>query len=139
MASLFRRPSAKTVNLNLSEEEDDGHTSAYLSLLDPVYNVRAAGPRHRRTKSSPGGIYLDSTSRPWLAAAETSYWTGADRPPTRKLVKDPTSGSPRPLSSVELSGDDDGDKKPSKVKSGKGTVKRQIERLRELYRSAEKA
>ena len=51
-------------------------------------------------------------------------WTG-ERPPTRKLVKD-MNGSGRPSSSIELSG--------GNVEEKRGIVRRQIAKLKGLYR-----
>ncbi|KAK0729965.1 hypothetical protein B0H67DRAFT_638523 [Lasiosphaeris hirsuta] len=88
-------------------------------------------PRRRGKSSSwPYEANAAMASRPWLGAAEgRPSWTG-ERPPTRKLVKDPGSAG-RPSFSLELS-DSDGEK-------DKGIVRRQITRLKGLYyRRAEK-
>ncbi|KAL2181008.1 uncharacterized protein P884DRAFT_254946 [Thermothelomyces heterothallicus CBS 202.75] len=93
--------------------------SAYLSLLDPAASVQ----EQRREQSR--GKMADPPSRPWMAAAESrSSWAG-ERLPTRKLVKD-MNGAGRPSSSFELS-DSDADKE-------KGIVRRQLSKLKELYR-----
>ncbi|CCC10310.1 hypothetical protein SMACR_02886 [Sordaria macrospora] len=124
-------------SMPLSEQEnrdssDNHHDSAYSSLLDPM--VRAMEPpEHRRTKSTPGAWIQgfatsgqqDISHRTWLSTAERRpSWTG-ERPPPRKLVKDP-NGSGRPSFSVELS-DSNGEKE-------KGVLRRQLTRLRSFYR-----
>ena len=124
---------------------DPDHNSAYLSLLDhdhdpdndPDHDPKAdgSGPvqqrrpaRHRRLKSLPQEAMA---SRSWLTAAESRpSWTG-ERPPARKLVKENQNGSGRPSFSLELS--------DSEVDKEKGIVRRQIARLKELYRRAEKS
>jgi hypothetical protein len=94
--------------------------SAYSSLLDPGVSVTQQPSQQHRDRASP----LDYHSRSWLAVVENrASWTG-ERPPTRKLVKD-MNGS-RPSSSLELS-DTDAEKE-------KGIVRRQLARLKELYR-----
>ncbi|KAL0474359.1 hypothetical protein QR685DRAFT_549150 [Neurospora intermedia] len=123
-------------SMPLSEQEhhnssDNPHDSAYSSLLDPM--VRAMEPpEHRRTKSTPSGWMQgfatsgqDVSHRTWLSAAERRSSSTGERPPPRKLVKDP-NGSGRPSFSVELS-DSDGEKK-------KGVLRRQLIRLRSFYR-----
>ena len=123
-------------SLPLSEQENcdslhDHHDSAYSSLLDPMMRATEP-PEHRRTKSTPGawmqGLATsgqDIPQRTWLSTAERRpSWTG-ERPPPRKLVKDP-NGSGRPSFSVELS-DSDGEKE-------KGVLRRQLTRLRSFYR-----
>ena len=119
----------------LSEHDfayDNHHDHNHHTSEDPV--LAAPPPRrrqqHRRAKSSPtpagwAAGYEFSASRPWLSTAESrTSWTG-ERPPTRKLTKDP-NGSGRPSMSIELS-DSDGEK-------DKGIVKRGFEKLRDLYR-----
>jgi hypothetical protein len=123
-------------------QQDPDHNSAYLSLLDRDESehgrdecVTTGGPepaqqrrpaRHRRLKSLPQD---PMASRSWLAAAESRpSWTG-ERPPARKLVKE-QNGSGRPSFSLELSESD--------VEKDKGIVRRQIARLKELYRRSDK-
>ncbi|GAB1311682.1 hypothetical protein MFIFM68171_01892 [Madurella fahalii] len=97
------------------------HHSAYSSLLDSAAPTQQEPSGRTRSKSSLG----DHFSRPWLTAAESrSSWTG-DRLPTRKLVKD-MNGSGRPSFSLELS--------DTNAEKEKGIVRRQIARLKELYR-----
>ncbi|KAH8885710.1 hypothetical protein GQ53DRAFT_659286 [Thozetella sp. PMI_491] len=147
MSRLFRRPSTKVPSPHSDLETDAGQSypfgdpdpaSGYSSLLNdhdasdggespPAAQLQ--GHRHRRAKSSPAPAAWASAefaaSRPWLSTAEgRPSWTG-ERPPTRKLVKDP-NGSARPSMSIELS-DSDGEK-------DKGLVQRGIARLRGLYR-----
>ena len=112
------------------------HRQQQRTSEDPVLAAPPPRPRqqppqqHRRAKSSPtpsgwAAGYEFSASRPWLSTAESrTSWTG-ERPPTRKLVKDP-NGSGRPSMSIELS-DSDGEKE-------KGIMKRGFEKLRDLYR-----
>ncbi|KAK4042503.1 hypothetical protein C8A01DRAFT_33444 [Parachaetomium inaequale] len=95
--------------------------SAYSSLLDPSISAQDQPGGHSRGRTSPA----DYHSRPWLAAAEVRPSWNGERPPTRKLVKD-MNGSGRPSFSLELS-DSDNEK-------DKGVVRRQLARLRELYR-----
>ena len=153
MSRLFRRPSSKGVH---NREDDEDPNSAFSSLLDPVTTVRRTAapeqpekPPHRRTKSSPGLLTSSTTtdnpspslsSRPWLnlvVAERQTSWTG-ERPPTRKLVKDPGSGgSARPSFSHELSDQaDESDGKVDGKERGGGVrlVRRGVERIRELYR-----
>jgi len=123
-------------------QQDPDLNSAYLSLLDRDENEADHGEnlttgrsepaqqrrpvRHRRLKSLPQD---PMTSRSWLTAAEgRPSWTG-ERPPTRKLVKE-QNGSGRPSFSLELSDSD--------VEKDKGIVRRQIARLKELYRRTDK-
>ena len=118
---------------NRDSSENHHHDSAYSSLLDPMMRATEP-PEHRRTKSTPGawmqgfatsGQQQDISHRAWLSAAERRpSWTG-ERPPPRKLVKDP-NGSGRPSFSVELS-DSDGERE-------KGVLRRQLSRLRSFYR-----
>lgn len=124
-------------SMPLSEQEnrdssDKHHDSAYSSLLDPMMRATEP-PEHRRTKSTPSAWMQgfatsgqqDISHRAWLSTAERRpSWTG-ERPPPRKLVKDP-NGSGRPSFSVELS-DSDGEKE-------KGVLRRQLTRLRSFYR-----
>ncbi|KAK0655812.1 hypothetical protein B0T16DRAFT_384621 [Cercophora newfieldiana] len=126
---------------------DPDHNSAYRSLLDCDQdhdhdhdgnhdrNLTAGGSgsvqtrrpaRHRRLKSLPQDAMA---SKSWLAAAESRpSWTG-ERPPARKLVKE-QNGSGRPSFSLELSDSD--------VEKEKGIVRRQIARLKGLYRRTDK-
>ncbi len=96
--------------------------SAYSSLLDPgVSATQPPGGQRHRDRSSAG----EHHARSWLAVVEhRPSWTG-ERPPTRKLVKD-MNGSGRPSFSLDLS--DSGDDKE------KGLVRRQLARLKVLYR-----
>lgn len=116
--------------------DNQNHHHSHHASEDPVLAAPPPRPRqqpqqqHRRAKSSPtpaawaAGSEFSAT-RPWLSTAESrTSWTG-ERPPTRKLVKDP-NGSGRPSMSIELS-DSDGEKE-------KGIVKRGFEKLRDLYR-----
>lgn len=109
--------------------------SAYLSLLDQDHDdhdhdheLEIVGPdlvQQRRPARPP------QDGRSWFAAVETRQsWTG-ERQPTRKLVKEQHSGSGRPSFSLELS--------DSEVNKDKGLMRRQIARLRELYRRADKS
>jgi hypothetical protein len=123
-------------------QQDPDHNSAYLSLLDRDENEHGRDEdlapggsdaaqhrrpaRHLRLKSLPQDAMV---SRSWLAAAESRpSWTG-ERPPARKLVKE-QNGSGRPSFSLELSESD--------VEKDKGIVRRQIARLKELYRRSDK-
>ncbi|KAK4102981.1 hypothetical protein N658DRAFT_331048 [Parathielavia hyrcaniae] len=104
MSKLFR-----SRHTPLRSEPD--HCSGYSSLLDQPSQYRACAAEYH--------------SRWWLVAAENRpSWT-ADRPPARKLIKD-MNGSGRPSFSLELS-DSDAEKE-------KGIVRRQLARLKELYR-----
>lgn len=95
--------------------------SAYLSLLSPTVTVNEQPGNQPRVRASP----VEHHPRSWLAVVENRpSWTG-ERSPTRKLVKD-MNGSCRPSSSQELS-DSDAEKE-------KGVVRRQLSKLRELYR-----
>lgn len=143
MSRLFRGPSPKGVH---STEEDDPN-SAFSSLLNPAAatHALAQGPEqgklsHKRSRSSASlltaAAHDQLHSRPWLSLAvaeRTNSWTG-DRPPTRKLVKDPGSaGSARPSFSHELS--DHGEESCGAAKErGPGMMRRGLERIRELYR-----
>ncbi|KAJ9145563.1 hypothetical protein NKR19_g6057 [Coniochaeta hoffmannii] len=154
MSRLFRRPSSKGVH---RRQDDEDPNSAFSSLLNPVTTIhRTAAPEQpekpsrRRSKSSPVLLSTSSTatadiqspslsSRPWLnlvVAERQTSWTG-ERPPTRKLVKDPGSGgSARPSFSHELSNqaDESDGKEDGKERGGAGLVRRGVERIRELYR-----
>ncbi|KAL2269034.1 hypothetical protein VTJ83DRAFT_3880 [Remersonia thermophila] len=120
--------------------------SGYSSLLGPTTLAAEEQEYHEpgdddqaetRQLSSPetaAAFVVDPYhARPWWNAAERHpSWTGPDRPPPRKLVKDKDSsmnGAGRPSFSFELS---DG----SDTEGGKagGIVRRQIARLKELYR-----
>ncbi|KAL2131623.1 hypothetical protein VTI74DRAFT_4807 [Chaetomium olivicolor] len=93
--------------------------SAYSSLLDPT--TAQEGASQQLTGRAPPSEY---SSKTWLTAAENRpSWT-AERPPTRKLVKD--MNGYRPSFSFELS-DSDAEKE-------KGIVRRQISRLKGLYK-----
>lgn len=151
MPRLFRRPSSKGVPTSTAEEDDDPH-SVFSSLLNPVATATTHAPvrdrepgklSHRRTRSSPGLLLSAAQdqlhSRPWLSlvvAERQGSWTG-DRPPARKLVKDPGSaGSARPSFSHELSdhADESCGKEDAKDAGGAGMMRRGLERIRELYR-----
>lgn len=121
MSKLFRRPSSKVVP---APDPDLDPNSAYSSLLNPVSSHQHL-PQHRRTKSSPSGLRRSPDSRPWLLSAAVGSRTSGDRPPARKLVKEP-GGSSRPSFSLELP-DDDAEKE-------KGFLGRGIDRLKGLYR-----
>jgi len=96
-------------------------SSAYSSLLDPGVSVMQQPSQRHRDGTSAAEYH----SRSWLAVVENrSSWTG-ERPPTRKLVKD-MNGSGRPSFSLDLS-DSDGEKE-------KGIVRRQLARLKVLYK-----
>ncbi|KAK5663223.1 hypothetical protein OQA88_6641 [Cercophora sp. LCS_1] len=107
----------------------------FLSLLDPAdapdadTTDPAARPvrQHRRMKSLPAEVLA---SRAWLGATERRS-SGEQRQPPRKLVKE-MNGSGRPSFSHEIS-DSDAEKET------KGLVRRQIARLKEFYRRAEKS
>lgn len=114
MSGLFR---SRHSTVKFSQD----HHSPYSSLLDPTASTQQQPGGRARAKTSPA----DHLSRPWLATAENrSSWTG-ERAPSRKLVKD-MNGSGPPSFSIELS-DTDAEKE-------KGIVRRQIARLKELYR-----
>jgi len=120
MAKLFRsRNSAPRIDL-------DDHHLQYSSLLDPNVSIQQQpgfGGRNGTLLSA-----RESHSRPWLGAVESrSSWSG-ERPPPRKIVKDMNS-SCKPACSLALSDTDDGEKE-------KSLVRRQIERLKVLYRRA---
>ncbi len=125
-------PSSAYSSLLNDHDHDHDHDPSPSDLLSDPDAALPAGAqrwRHRRTKSSPAPAAWANpeftASRPWLSTAEgRPSWAG-ERPPTRKLVKDP-NGSARPSMSIELS-DSDGEK-------DKGIVKRGFERLRGLYR-----
>ena len=141
MSQLFRRPSSNAPK----DTSPADPISGYSSLLNPVSSIEPVEqPRHhyrrrRRhtgsssagwpslgmvTGSGSGGSHQDS--RPWLSAVEARpSWTG-ERPPARKLVKEPGSGSARPSFSVELSDSDD--------EKDKGFLRRSFGRLKDLYR-----
>lgn len=132
MSQLFRRPSPKAV---VDQESDTN--SGYSSLLGPSSSTyQSPERRHRRTKSTPvlaAGVLQDHHPRPWLSAAESqrsgrrTSSSAGERPPARKLVKEPGgAGSARPSFSLELS-DSDGEKE-------KGPIGRGIDRLKELCR-----
>jgi hypothetical protein len=122
ISRLFRRPSSKAA----TQPEPDPN-SAYSSLLDPVSPL----PQHRRTKSSLSGLRRQQDpSWPWLLNAAAGSRTSGERPPARKLVKDP-GGSARPSFSLELS-DSDAEKE-------KGIFGRGFDRLKELYRRGERS
>jgi hypothetical protein len=147
MSRPFRRPSSKDVHRRQEEEDPN---SVFSSLLKPVATIHTAAPDqqrekplHRRTKSSPGLLSTSQDqphSRPWLSlvvAERQTSWTG-ERPPTRKLVKDPgSSGSARPSFSQELSehaDESDCNEDKGKDRGGIGMMRRGVERIRELYR-----
>jgi hypothetical protein len=114
MSKLFRSRHAPP-----KQQPDD--CCAYSSLLDPATSEEHEPGQQLRYRASPA----DYHSRSWLGAAERRpSWT-AERPPTRKLVKD-MNGSGRPSFSLELSDSD--------AEKDKGIVRRQLARLKELYR-----
>ncbi|KAH6628369.1 hypothetical protein F5144DRAFT_494335 [Chaetomium tenue] len=95
--------------------------SAYLSLLSPTVSINEQPGRQPGERVLP----VERHPKSWLAVVENRpSWTG-ERSPTRKLVKD-MNGSCRPSSSQELS-DSDAEKE-------KGVVRRQLSKLKELYR-----
>lgn len=96
---------------------------AYWSLLEPDTEIPVRRPSGRRGAGQAAAG--DYPARPWLAAAENRPSWAGDRPPTRKLVKD-MNGSGRPSFSLELSN--------SEPEQERGLVRRQIARLKELYR-----
>ncbi|KAK1758641.1 hypothetical protein QBC47DRAFT_358472 [Echria macrotheca] len=113
--------------------------NSYRSLLNPDYDSEEAADNdargmdparrpslHRRLRSLPHDANA-MASRSWLAVAESR--PSGERPPPRKLVKD-QNGSGRPSFSLELSDSD--------AEKDKGLVRRQIARLKGLYRRAEK-
>ena len=115
MSNLFRSRRSPPLPRPLPDH------SAYSSLLDPgVSATQPPGQRHRDRSSA-----AEYHARSWLAVVETRpSWTG-ERPPTRKLVKD-MNGSGRPSFSLDLS-DSDAEKE-------KGIVRRQLARLKVLYK-----
>ena len=133
MARLFARTQSSTATPAQCPNHD-GH-SAYVSLLSADHDCEPQGARdvaarrllhHGRSNSSPQVLMA---ARHWSAAAEgRPSWT-CERPPTRKLVKDP-NGSGRPSFSLELSDSD--------AEKDKSLMRRQIDRLKELYRRTEK-
>lgn len=140
MSRLFRRPSSKA-----PRRLEDDPNSVFSSLLNPVTTIHTAThneeerPAHRRTKSSPGILSSQdqpaSQSRPWLSllvSGRHTSWAG-DRPPTRKLIKEPGTGSARPSFSHELSDQEDEARKDDGQK-GPGMMRKGVERIRELYR-----
>ncbi|KAK3935233.1 hypothetical protein QBC46DRAFT_397949 [Diplogelasinospora grovesii] len=134
MSRVFRRPSSHKTMVSPRQDEEDPH-SAYSSLLDPATvsaNQQQQHQPHRRAKSSPTNDYPTTSTRPsrWLGDSRSS-WTGGERPPTRKLVKDP-NGSGRPSFSLELLDS------VAAAEKDKGIVWRHIARLKELYRRADK-
>ncbi|OIW31366.1 hypothetical protein CONLIGDRAFT_315939 [Coniochaeta ligniaria NRRL 30616] len=148
MSRLFRRPSSKGVG-----SMQDDPNSVFSSLLNPVTTAiptaareqQPGKPPHRRTKSSPGVLATQDqlpslSSRPWLSlvvAERQTSWTTGERPPKRKLVKDPGSaGSARPSFSHELSDHGHGEegRKEDGRDKGFGIMRRGVERIRELYR-----
>lgn len=129
MSQLFRRPPSKAAAAVAADPDPDPN-SAYSSLLDPVSSIRGAPHQHRRTKSSPTAAGVHDQPRPWLSARPSAP---AERPPVRKLVKEPGPGSARPSFSLELSSETDGAGKE------KGFVRRGIERLKEIYRGGDRS
>jgi hypothetical protein len=146
MSRLFSRN--RSSSGSAPHEVDHDPNSAYLSLLDPDHDhenghghehesgavasasvQRRPSTRHRRLRSLPQEAM---SSRSWLAAAteSRSSWTGERPPGGRKLVKENQNGTGRPSFSLELSDSD--------VEKEKGIVRRQIARLKEFYRRAEK-
>lgn len=137
MSRLFRHKSVSARMSSSTMPLDDNSESGYSSLLES--NVNDVSPQsstqqqHRQTKSSSGSwgysgftMHQEPASRPWLGTAESrTSWSGERQPP-RKLVKEHQNGSGRPSFSLELS-DSDGENKE------KGIVRRQIDRLRQLY------
>lgn len=100
--------------------------SAFLLLLDPS-DISAVHERPTGGRTSTPLADSHHATKLWLAAVEgRPSWIG-ERPPTRKLVKD-MNGSGRPSFSLELSDSDTAEK-------DKGVVRRQLSRLRLLYRS----
>jgi len=150
MSNLFRRrSSAKTrstsfPSLSQTQQAEEDQNSGYLSLLGRISTSSTAAPPYdnETTELACGNgafrVFVAQahespySGRRWLSAAENHRhsWTG-ERPPTRKLVKEP-HGSGRPSFSLELnSSDSDGEK-------DKGLVRRQFDRLKGLYRRDEK-
>ncbi|KAK4108773.1 hypothetical protein N656DRAFT_783739 [Canariomyces notabilis] len=115
MSRLFRSQRSRPL-------PSQDHHSAYLSLLEPPASTQQQ-PSSGRAWHRPSPS--DHLSRPWLTAAESRRSSTGERVPTRKLVKD-MNGSGRPSFSLELS-DTDAEKE-------KSIVRRQIAKLKELYR-----
>ncbi|KAK4466629.1 hypothetical protein QBC42DRAFT_61948 [Cladorrhinum samala] len=101
--------------------------AGFSSLLDPntdneLEPAAAVSSPPRQLRGRSKSSLLDHHSRSWLSAAENQ---ASARPPTRKLVKD-MNGSCRPSSSLEIS--------ESERQKDKGILRRQIARLKGLYR-----
>ncbi|KAK3694814.1 hypothetical protein B0T22DRAFT_437864 [Podospora appendiculata] len=118
-----RRPSAKFHAPPHQQEANEVYSSLLLDDDDDADDVPAVSGQHRRPRSSLRWSHGFTTYR-------LSTEGAGERPPTRKLVKDP-NGSGRPSFSLELSDSD--------TEKDKGLVRRQIARLKELYRRAEKS
>jgi hypothetical protein len=104
--------------------------SAFSSLLSPPSRSSSPSlPQASRPSSAlPHTSQGAEVRRSWLSALESRRCSTGERPPPRKLIKEP-NGSARPSSSVELS---DGDRGGSAGE--KGGFRRKLARLRQLYR-----
>ncbi|KAK3393204.1 hypothetical protein B0H63DRAFT_13287 [Podospora didyma] len=132
MSRLLRRSSG-----NGPPTPKDDPNSVYLSLLDAenddnddddyygfnsvpvIQQPPLPHQQHRRAWTS-------ESAKSWASADSTG--TG-ERPPARKLIKEPGNGSARPSFSLELS-DTDGEKE----KPSGGIVRRKIAKFKSFYR-----
>ncbi|KAK3336665.1 hypothetical protein B0T19DRAFT_46287 [Cercophora scortea] len=120
---LFRKRSSAKFHTPPQQQANEVYSALLLDDDDDADDSAAISGQHRRARSSLRWSH-------GFTAYRLSTEGSAERPPTRKLVKDP-NGSGRPSFSFELSDSD--------TEKDKGLVRRQIARLKELYRRAEKS